>query len=70
MKRPIQPEPKTLSAHEDTFARRILSNIAATKPHSTDPRQAMMLEHFNQSPSGRAYFSHYSLGTKLRRYGR
>lgn len=63
------PSPHVLSAHEDTFARRIMQNIAATQlPHS-DPRQAMMVEHFNSHAAGRATFSHKTLGTKFRRYG-
>lgn len=69
MKR-IGDESKTLSAGHSVYARTLMLNIAATQLKSTDPRQAMMLHHFNSHPSGRATFSHASLGTKLRRYGR
>lgn len=64
--------PHVLSAHEDTFARRLLSNIQASgrQTHPTDPRQAMMLEHFNSHASGAATFSHKTLGTKLRRFNK
>jgi hypothetical protein len=67
------PEPnsigKPMSASQEVFATSLLRNIAATQIKSTDPRQAMMLEHFNSHGSGAATFSHKTLGTKLRRFG-
>ena len=63
-------KPHILSAHEDTYARRLLGNIIAKQLPSANMQQAMMLEHFNSHGSGTATFSHKTLGTKLRRYGR
>lgn len=64
-----QPKP-VIDPQVESIARRLLTQMAANGPGPDHFRQAMMLKHFNQHATGAATFSHNSLGTKLRRYGK
>jgi hypothetical protein len=64
MKKSLKLDPKT-----EAIARRLLMQMA-DKGQPDHTQQAMMLKHFNAHASGASTFSHNSLGTKLRRYGR